>query len=130
MPVCGFNDKMIEGLNGLQSGLVEHGIIHRSKKKSQTHQETLKKELDDMARFQKELHGIKDPELRELTEMLTRYACAFYKLVHKRGIDNYKKTIQALNNFFFEMDRKYYEELEGKADDMKELVEHLNRLKV
>ena len=83
-----------------------------------------------MARFQKEMHRIKDPELRELTETLTKYACAFYKLVNKRGINNYKKTIQALNKFFWEMDNKYYEELEGKSDDMKQLAEYLNEIKV
>ena len=53
--MCGFNQKIEQGLSGLQAGLVEHGIIDRSKKKSQTHEVTLKKELDDMARFQKEI---------------------------------------------------------------------------
>lgn len=130
MPWCGFNRKMEEGLLGLQSGLVEHGIIDRSKKKNQTHEETLRKELDDMARFQKEIHRIKDPELKELTETLTKYACAFYKLVNKRGINNYKKTIQSLNKFFWEMDNKYYTELEGKPEDMKQLVEYLNGIEV
>ncbi len=125
-----FNQKMKQGLLGLQNGLVEHGIIDRSKKKSQTHEETLKKELNDMARFQKEIHRIKDPELRELTEALTKYACAFYKLVNKRGINNYKKTIQALNKFFWEMDNKYYTELEGRPDDMIQLAEYLNKIKV
>lgn len=130
MAMCGFNQEMLEGLYGFQSGLVEHGIIDRSKKKSQSHEETLKKELDDMARFQKEIHRIKDPELREITEMLTKYACAFYKLVNKRGINNYKKTIQALNKFFWEMDNKYYTEFEGKSEDMKRLAEYLNDVKV
>jgi len=130
MPYCGFNQKMLEGLQGFQSGLVEHGIIGRSKKKNQTHEETIQKELGDMAHFQKEIHRIKDPELRELTEALTKYACAFYKLVNKRGINNYKKAIQALNKFFWEMDNKYYEELKGKPDDMKQLTEYLNEIKV
>jgi len=130
MPWCGFNQKMEQGLSGLQAGLVEHGIIDRSKKKSQTYDETLQKELNDMSRFMKEIHRIKDPELRELTETLTKYACAFYKLVNKRGINNYKKTIQALNKFFWEMDNKYYTELEGKPEDMKQLAEYLNEIKV
>lgn len=130
MPVCGFNQKMMDELSGLQEGLVEHGIVHRSKKKRQTYEETLQKELEDMSRFIKEIHRIKDPELRELTEMLTKYACAFYKLVNKRGINNYKKTIQALNKFFWEMDNKYYTELEGQPDDMRHLAEYLNEVKV
>ena len=83
-----------------------------------------------MSRFMKEIHRIKDPELRELTETLTKYACAFYKLVKKRGIKNYKNTIQSLNKFFWEMDNKYYTELEGKPDDMKQLAEYLDKIQV
>src|SRR3989338_371084 len=111
MPFCGFNQKMLQGISGLQEGLVEHGIVTRSKKKGQTHEETLQKELEDMSRFMREIHGIKDSEIRELTEALTKYACAFYKLVNNRGISNYRKTIQNLNKFFWEMDNKYYTEL-------------------
>lgn len=126
MPICGFNQKMIDGLHGFQSGLVEHGIIKRSKNKKQSFEETIQRELDDMSRFMKEIHRIKDPEMRELTEALTKYACAFYKLVNKEGINNYQKTIQFLNKFYFEMDNKYYSELEGKPHAMKELALYLN----
>ena len=57
MPICGFNQKMIEGLHGLQNGLVEHGIIERSKKKNQTHEETLKKNLMIWLAFKKKCIG-------------------------------------------------------------------------
>ena len=128
MPLCGFNQKMLQGMSGFQNGLVEHGIIDRSEKKKQSFGETMNKELSDMSRFMKEIYRIKDPELRELTEALTSYACAFYKLIRKRGIKNYKSTIQFLNKFFWEMDDKYYSELEGKPEDMKKLALHLNSL--
>ncbi|MBA7597704.1 hypothetical protein ES703_04710 [subsurface metagenome] len=128
MPFCGFNQKMLQGMSGFQTGLVEHGIIDRSEKKKQSFEETWNKELSDMSRFMKEIYRIKDPELRELTEALTSYACAFYKLIRKRGIKNYKDTIQFLNKFFWEMDNKYYSELEGKPEDMKKLALHLNTL--
>ncbi len=128
MPFCGFNQKMLQGMSGFHSGLVEHGIMDRSEKKKQPFEETLKKELSDMARFQKEIHQIKNPEMRELTEALTNYACAFYKLVEKTGIKNYKSTIQFLNKFFWEMDNKYYSELEGQPEDMKKLALYLNTL--
>ena len=176
------NERMLEGLKGFHKGLVEHGIILRSKIKNQTFQETIQKELDDMDRFQKEIHRVKDPEIRELTRALTEYACAFYKLIQKNGIENYKETIEFLdklyleiddksnfkedaeikeliealiryitffnklvekkgienyrktidfvNKFYFEMDNKYYSELEGKLDDMKKLTEYLNEVKV
>ena len=128
MPVCGFNQKMLKGISGFQEGLVEHGIFHRSEIRDQSFEETLDKELLDMDRFRKEIHNIKDSEMKEVTEALTNYACAFYKLIKKKGIKNYKNTVDFLNKFFFEMDRKYYDELEGQPDDMKKLVEHLNTL--
>ena len=128
MPFCGFNQKMLQGMSGFQTGLVEHGIIDRSEKKKQSFEETVNKELSDMSRFMKEIYRIKNPELRELTEALTSYACAFYKLIRKRGIKNYKDTIHFLNKFFWEMDNKYYSELEGKPEDMKKLALHLNTL--
>src|SRR3989338_668045 len=176
------NERMLKGLRGFHKGLVEHGIILRSKIKNQTFQETIQKELDDMDRFQKEIHRIKDPEIRELIRALTEYACAFYKLIQgkgiedyketiefldklyleiddkynfkedaeikeliealiryiaffnklmeKKGIGNYRKTIDFVNKFYFVMDNRYYSELEGKPDDMKKLAEYLNEVKV
>jgi RNA processing factor Prp31 len=129
MPFCGFNQKMLQGMSGFQSGLVEHGIIDRSEKKKKSFEEIMNKELSDMSRFKKEIYLIKNPELRELTEALTNYARAFYKLIQKTGIKNYKETIQFLNKFFWEMDDKYYSELEGKPEDMKKLALYLNTIK-
>ena len=82
-----------------------------------------------MSRFRKEMNRINDPDIREITEALTNYASAFYKLVQKKGIKNYAKTINFLNKFYFEMDNKYYSELEGKPEDMKELAIYLNTIK-
>ncbi len=128
MPLCGFNQEMLSGLDSLHKGLVEHGILHRSKIKSQTVEQTTHNELSDMDRFLKETHNISDPEMRAVTEALTKYAYAFYNLIQKEGIAKYPKIIQFLNKFYLEMDDKYYSELEGKPDDMKKLAIHLNTL--
>jgi len=128
MPFCGFNKDMLEGMQLFHKGLVEHGIIERSKIKKQMTDETIKKELEDMERFQKEMHRIEDPEIRELIRKLTEYAYAFYKLIEKEGVENYKQIISKLNNLYFEMDNKFYSELEGKPDDMKQLALYLNEL--
>jgi len=128
MPLCGFNQEMLEGMDKFHKGLVEHGIIDRSKKKSQTTEQTIKIELEDMDNFLKETHNITDPEIRELTETLVIYASAYYKFVQKNGVNNYKKVIQFLNNFYFSMDNKYYSELEGKPEAMKQLALYLNDL--
>lgn len=128
MPVCGFSKQMLEGMKFFHGGLIEHGIIERSKKKNQMTEETINKEIEDMGRFQKELLTIEDPEIRELIRTLTEYACAFYKLLQREGIENYEKLIEQINNLYFEMDNKFYSELEGKPDDMKQLAIYLNKI--
>lgn len=128
MALCGFNEKMLEGLTAFHEGLVEHGIIERSKKKNQSLEKTIENELNDMKRFIKEIPKIENPEIREVTDSLTKYANAFYKLIQKTGINNYKDTIKFLNNFYFKMDEKFYNELEGKPDDMKQLALYLNKI--
>ena len=130
MPMCGFNQKMIEGLEGFHNGLIEHGIIDRSKKKNQTTDQTIKKELSDMDRFLKEIHRIEDPDIRELTKTLAEYTRAFYKFIDKKGFNNHAKIMRFLTDFYFKMDKKFYSELEGKPDDMKQLAEYLNTLKM
>lgn len=128
MPLCGFNKQMLDGCKNFHLGLVEHGIIERSKKKNQSLEKTIENELNDMKRFQKEIPNIENPEIKEITDSLTKYACAFYKLIDKQGIENYKETINFLNNFYFKMDEKFYNELEGKPEDMKELALYLNEI--
>jgi len=130
MPLCGFNENMLNGLEGFHKGLVEHGIIDRSKLKDKTANEIIENEIRDMDRFLKEAKNIKDPEIREIIENLTKYARSFYSLISKIGLDKYQEIISSLNKIYFDMDRKYYKELEGKNNDMKKLVEHLNKVKI
>lgn len=130
MPFCGFNQEMLEGVSKFHKGLVEHGILDRSKEKKQAVELIINKELEDMEDFLKETRNISDPEIRELTETLARYASAYYKFVQKKGVDNYKKVIQFLNTFYFSMDNKYYSELEGKPEAMKQLALYLNEFKL
>lgn len=130
MPLCGFNQEMIEGLASFNKGLVEHGIINRSKSKGQSIEETLERELSDMDRFLAETGKIEDPQIREITEGLTRYAKAVYTLIQREGINTYQNTLNFLDKFYREMDHKFYSELEGKPNDMGQLVEHLNKFKL
>lgn len=124
--MCGFNQKILEGLVAFHEGLVEHGLIERSRLRSQSVDQTLQRELSDMDRFLGETNNLTDSEIRELTEALTRYAKAFYKLVNRRGIKDYKGTVMAINQFYVKMDDKFYKDLEGKPEDMKKLVRYLN----
>lgn len=130
MPLCGFNNQMLDGLKQFHLGLVEHGIIKRSKSNGVSTDQTVRNELRDMQRFLNETKHIGDPAVRELVEALIKYADAFYKLIEKRGMGKYEEVVQAIQHLYFEMDRKYYDELEGKQDDMKILVKHLNSISV
>ena len=130
MPLCGFNQKMLEGLIAFHEGLVEHGLVERSRIRGQSVDQTLQRELSDMDRFLGEIDNLTDPEVRELTEALTNYARAFYKFIERGGIDKYKQTVRALNQFYVKMDDKFYKDLEGKSSDMKNLVSYLNEVGV
>ena len=130
MPLCGFNPKMLDGLVHFQEGLVEHGLYGRSRETGQTVEQRLQEELDDMGRFSKEIDNLNDPEMRDLVKGLSTFAGAFYRLARRKGLDGYKETAQAVSNYFMEMDRKYYGELQGKPQDMARLAEHLNGVKV
>ena len=126
MPLCGFNKKMLEGLVAFHEGLVEHGLIDRAELKGQSVEKTLETELSDMERFLGETHRITDPQKRSITEAITNYAKAFYELVGEQGIDDYRQVVQGLNEFYRKMDDKFYSELEGKPDDMKQLAIYLD----
>ena len=130
MPLCGFNKKMLEGLTAFQEGLVEHGLYERSRTTGQTVEKRLEEELSDMGRFSVETHRIENPELRALTESLSMYARSFYTLAKRKGLENYKQTAKAVTNFFVEMDKKFYGELQGKGEDMRQLAEYLNEVTV
>ena len=130
MPFCGFNQKMLKGLAEFHEGLVEHGLIERSRKRGQTIEKTLECELSDMNRFIKELDGINDEKKKRIIEFITRHAKAFYELLTSDGIENYKEVIRMLSDFYFKMDDKYYSDLEGQKNDMKKLAEYLNSQQV
>lgn len=130
MPLCGFNQKMLEGLVAFHEGLVEHGLIDRAEKKNQSVKQTLKNELSDMDRFLSETHKISDPKKRAITKAITNYARAFYELIGEQGINDYKQVVQGLNEFYRKMDDKFYSELEGKKDDMSQLATYLDSEKI
>jgi len=130
MALCGFNEKMLKGLTALTEGLVEHGLKYRCEKNNETIEQGIKREISDMARLSFELHRIDDTAKRILTEGIVKYAQGFYILTRKTGIDNYKENIRKIMNYFHYMDDKFYSELEGKPNDMKNLVKFLDKKEI
>ena len=130
MPLCGFNEKMLEGNKMFEEGLVEHGLEYRSKKNKETMDQAIKREISDMTRFLLELDRIEDRSKRMLTEGIIKYAMGFYLIIREKGTGEYKKVIEKINEYFFEMDRKYYGELEGEIKDMEILTNLLNKIEI
>lgn len=130
MALCGFNQKMLEGLISLSEGLVEHGLKYRCEKNKETIEQGIKREISDMARLIPELHRIDDTAKRILTEGIVKYAQGFYMIMRKTGIKNYKEGIGKISEYFESMDKKYYDELEGKPEDMKQLAQYLNKINI
>ncbi|MDP2946908.1 MAG: hypothetical protein Q8N88_02230 [Nanoarchaeota archaeon] len=129
MPMCGFNEKMLNGLTAFNEGLVEHGIKFRSEKDHETTDQAIKREISDMTRFLLEVNKIENSAKRKITEGLLNYSMGIYLLIRKVGVENYKKIIKEISEYFKLMDFKFYNELEDKPNDMIELVDFLNELK-
>ncbi|RLJ03966.1 MAG: hypothetical protein DRP08_02660 [Candidatus Aenigmatarchaeota archaeon] len=127
MALCGFNKKMLEGLTALSEGLVEHGLKYRCEKNGETIDQGIKREISDMARLLLEIHGIDNAAKRVMTEGIVKYAMGFYLIMRESNIDAYKEVIEKIIDYFQSMDDKYYSELEGKPQDMKELIKFLDK---
>ena len=130
MPMCGFNQKMLDGLRAFNEGLVEHGLIQRSQRKQQTIDDTLSAELADMDRFLAKTSAISDSRVRKIVEGLTTYAQGVYELMQGQDVSKYKGMVETLNHLMNSMDSKYYSELEGKPDDMQQLVRYIDAQRV
>lgn len=130
MPLCGFNEKMLKGLSAFNEGLVEHGLKYRSELNGETIDQAIKREISDMTRLLSEIHRIDDNAKRILTEGIAKYAMGFYLIMRKNNIEDYKEIVAKIGEYFYHMDDKYYSELEGKPDDMKELAESLDKIEI
>ncbi len=91
--MCGFNQKMLDGLRAFNEGLVEHGLIERSDRKKQTIDDTLGAELADMQRFLGETSALSDLGVRKVVEGLTTYAQGVYEVMQRGDVSGYKALV-------------------------------------
>lgn len=130
MALCGFNKKMLEALGSFNKELIDFGLVSRTNKNSETIDQGIKREISDMTRLLHESHRIDDAGKRLMTEGLVTFVQGFYITTRKNGVEKSKETIENIGKFFEAMDSKYYGELEGKPEDMKELIEFLNQKEI
>ena len=127
---CGFNEKMLKGLNEFNEGLVEHGLLFNSKKNNESIEQAIRREISDMARLLTETHRIDDSAKRLMTEGLVQYVMYFFMLMRKKNIEEYKDIVKNIGEYFKKMDDKYYSDFNGKPEDMRAIVEFLNEIKI
>src|SRR3989338_7015220 len=127
---CGFNEKMLKGLNKFNEGLVEHGLLFNSKKNNESIEQAIRREISDMARLLTETHRIDDSAKRLMTEGLVQYVMYFFMLMRKKNIEEYKDIVKNIGEYFKKMDDKYYSDFNGKPEDMRAIVEFLNEIKI
>lgn len=83
-----------------------------------------------MARLLLEINRIEDAPKRVITEGIVKYAMGFYMLMRKSRIEDYKGEIEKIIAYFWAMDDKYYNELDGNPEDMEELATFLDAKKI
>jgi hypothetical protein len=127
---CGFNEKMLKGLNEFNEGLIEHGLLFKSKQNNESIEQAIRREISDMTRLLTETHRIDDSSKRLMTEGLVQYVMCFFILMRKKNIEDYKDVVKKVGDYFKKMDDKYYSEFEGKPEDMRKIVEFLNEVKI
>lgn len=127
---CGFNEKMLKGLNEFNEGLVEHGLLFNSKKNNESSEQAIRREISDMTRLLTETHRIDDSSKRLMTEGLVQYVMYFFMLMRKKNVKEYKDVVKNIGEYFKKMDDKYYSDFNGKPEDMRAIVEFLNEIKL
>lgn len=127
---CGFNEKMLKGLNQFNEGLVEHGLMLKSGERNESIEQAIRREISDMTRLLAETHRIDDSAKRLMTEGLVQYVMYFFALIRKKNLKEYKEIVKNIGEYFKKMDDKYYSDLDGKPEDMRMIVEFLNEIKL
>ena len=130
MPFCGFNKKMLSGLKAFNEGLVEYGLLEKSIKKNETIEQAICREISDMTRMIENVNGINDSAKRRMTKGLIDYVVGFYMIIRKINDENYNKIIENIGRYFYSMDEKFYKDLEGQNNDMEDLINYLNNIKI
>lgn len=88
MPLCGFNTKMLYGASLFQEGLVEHGIIDRSAAKNKSIDAIFKNELEEMDEFLREIPNIESDAFRDIIQGITIHARGVYTLLNPKFIQS------------------------------------------
>jgi len=122
MPLCGFDQQMLEGLKMFHGGLAR-AVIKRTNEEKVSVEEAIKYELGEIDAFINELPNLSDEVNRERLIGIARYARAFYQGALTNG---FEKEDSGTRDFLYSVDRAYYEGFRGRKDAMTDLITFLN----
>ena len=134
MPMCGFDEQMLDGLDDFHQGLVE-AVQRKSKKSNITVKEAVMWELKEMGLFMKELVVLGSETNKQKLVGIANYSSAFYLGALEKSKENnidieeaMKEEMKSTRGFLFEIDKYYYDYLEGKKENpIKELVSWIGK---
>jgi len=120
---------MIYGLNLLTEGFVEHGLILRSKLQNENIPDRLSAERNDLERFISEAPNIDDPNIRDMVLGVALIARGFYNTLESDDVTKglYPANIKKVCDLIHNIDEQYYGGFQGKSDDMKLIVDWINK---
>ena len=113
MPVCGFNQKMLEGLSTFAEGLFDQAI-KRSREDSLSLEDSLKQEIREMDVF-REILDSKDERKLQVLKGITLIAQELYRQGLATTPEEIRKRFFAAvaeeKDFCVKLDNEYYENL-------------------
>ena len=120
MPVCGFNNEMIEGFELFEKGL-KISLEKRAKELGLDSASALETEIEDMNRFLEELEANpSDTAMKEKLVGILLYARASYKQAN--GDYQPEKQFIQTKKMLIGIDDYYYKVLDGNSKRMDELA--------
>lgn len=133
MPLCGFDEQMLEGLSNFYKGLAE-AVRRKSQERKIPIEAAIILELKDMDDFLKNLVLLGNPLNKDKLLGITQYAKTFYLGALQQSKEKQIPIETAMENqiketkqFLAAIDTHYYEHLEGKKEQpMTELVQWIN----
>lgn len=127
MALCGFNEKMLEGIKTFLDGAIEYGIIDKAKNKGISVDEQVKNELYEISQWNYYSRKVDNGPTQKQIEGLGLLVGGTFEKDQKRGISNYKTSHILDLKLLKEIDDYYYNELNGDVKNMPRLFGWVNK---
>ena len=126
MALCGFNDKMLDGIKALLDGAIEYGIIDRARNNHISVDEQFVKEAKEISSFIYNSRNIEDKSTQKQIEGIALLVGGTFEKDQKRGLKNYILSHESDARLLKDLDDNFYGALKGDINNMPKLFEWVN----